>query len=390
MSNRRIRRSLLTFGVLFLHLWFSQPKPSAAPDRLADTTNHPENRECKLLDVNGNKLVSPPADGSVIFSATIFGEKRVGNVIHMLKDLLVARNDESGADDKTDLSPRQVAMIAVSGNKTLVPLLMGLSEAFSPMETRVFVANLERDFGPISRVAAADLCFSPLKNYTIVVGDDDVIYNPQAVFFELPDYLRRVQQRLTNNSAAMVGYNGMHWVYPFVQWGPFVKGGTFRHHISDEKWKAQRDAAPSKACMNPHESGLNLKADTSKLCKDIIPTGLLECYGLIAFQRSVLNPRLYEKHLHPDFLATCFWGDDFWLSYFAFRMSIPRFLVRSRVTNPSSSLIRKLPQPDGSVGSKSGPGMSNLANYRKCERAIYKKQGNCSWCIPNRNISLSV
>ena len=59
-------------------------------------------------------------------------------------------------------------------------------------------------------MAAADLCFTPSKNYTIVVGDDDVIYNPQAVFHELPDYLRRVQQSLTNNSAAMVGYTGMH------------------------------------------------------------------------------------------------------------------------------------------------------------------------------------
>jgi hypothetical protein len=101
-------------------------------------------------------------------------------------------------------------MIAVSGNETLVPLLKGFSESVSPLETRVFIANLTRDFGPISRVAAADLCFPPSKNYTIVVGDDDVIYNPQAVFHELPDYLRRVQQSLTNNSAAMVGYVGMH------------------------------------------------------------------------------------------------------------------------------------------------------------------------------------
>ena len=211
---QRIKRSLLTAGICIFTCGYHMLSPnwSATPVISAATytrnTNHPGDGECKLLDVNGNEVDSffAPADGAIIFSATIFGEKRVPNVIHMLKNLLPA----TGNDDKTELSPRHAAMIVVSGNETLVPLLKGFSDSFSPLESRIFIAKLTRDFGPISRVAAADLCFTPSKNYTIVVGDDDVIYNPQAVFHELPDYLRRVQQSLTNNSAAMVGYTGMH------------------------------------------------------------------------------------------------------------------------------------------------------------------------------------
>lgn len=127
----------------------------------------------------------------------------------------------------------------------------------------------------------------------------------------------------------------------------------------------------------------SLSTNTSSLCGDIIQTGILECYGLIAFHRSAVNPRLYQKHYHPDFLSQCFWADDFWLAYYAFRMDIPRYVVRGQVTDPEAEWIKQLPQPDGSVGTKSGGG-GNLANYRICESQIVKNQKdgeNCSWCI---------
>jgi hypothetical protein len=56
-------------------------------------------------------------------------------------------------------------------------------------------------------------------------------------------------------------------------------------------------------------------------------------------------------------------------------MNIPRFVVRGGYV-----LIGKLPQPDGSVGSKTG--MTNMMNYRNCEKNIFNKLDNCSWCIP--------
>lgn len=61
-------------------------------------------------------------------------------------------------------------------------------------------------------------------------------------------------------------------------------------------------------------------------------------------------------------------------------MNIPRFVVRG-----GSVLIRKLSQPDGSVGSKTG--MTNMMNYRNCETNIFKKLYNCSWCIPEQNMT---
>ena len=119
----------------------------------------------------------------------------------------------------------------------------------------------------------------------------------------------------------------------------------------------------------------------SRLCDDIVQTGILENYALVAFHRSVVNPRLYQKHHHPDFLPTCFGGDDFWLGYYAFRLNISLYVVKSRVKNPAAVLIRKLPQPDGSVGAKSGVGASNVGNCRTCKRNVVDNQNNCSWCM---------
>ena len=78
-------------------------------------TNHYGDGECKLLDVNGKEVDSffAPADGAVIFSATIFGEKRVSNVIHMLKNLLPATGNDEGLAN----APQHAAMIVVSGKR---------------------------------------------------------------------------------------------------------------------------------------------------------------------------------------------------------------------------------------------------------------------------------
>lgn len=61
---------------------------------------------------------------------------------------------------------------------------------------QVVIAALRHDFGPLSRVrvVAADIYFHPSMKYNFVVGDEDLLYNPNAVFDEFPDYLRRLQQ----------------------------------------------------------------------------------------------------------------------------------------------------------------------------------------------------
>ena len=343
-----------------------------------------------------------PPDGTSIFTITLFGSARVDNVIKMLTDLLAVEVYEN--DDKQLVQPTEkklpsnvlphIAMIAVSGNETLLPLLDKLQTSSLNLEETVLIAQLENDYGPLSRVVAADSCFSPSKNYTFVAGDDDMVYHRHAVFDELPGYLWSVQRRLNNSNAAMVGYMGLHWTYPFVQWGPFVHGGPMRRRVSDATWANQRNNAAanqetmSPFCMDsrsresttPADTGTGM--DTSSLCDNIIPTGIIECYGLVAFHRSAVTPKLYQKHHHPDFLRQCFWGDDFWLAYYAFRMNISRYIVRSRVTNPSFALIQKLPQPDGSVGKKAGGSGGNLMNYRRCEREIYNNiDKNCSWCM---------
>jgi len=343
--------------------------PEADPNAL---TRDQPNQECKLLDGRGNALTQQlmPPDGTVIFSMTVFGTARLLNVISMLTDLLT-----KGEQPKFP-NLQHIGMITVSGNETLIPLLHALSQASPNLVESVLIAELAEDFGPISRVVSACSCFDPSKDYTFVVGDDDVVYNRRAIFFELPDILQRVHQRL-KNKVTMVGYAGLEWIYP-IQWGGFVKGGGYGHHVNNARWEQQRNASRTPAfCMDTLES---LSTDMSSLCDDIIQVGILENYALVAFHRSAVDPQFYQKHHHPDFVAPCFWGDDFWLGYYSFRMKIPLYVVKSRVTNPAAALIRKLPQPDGSVGAKPG-GKGNLGNYRNCEKTLVDNQNNCSWCI---------
>ena len=315
-----------------------------------------------------------PLDGTVIFSVTVFGAARISNLISMLTNLLV----EGDQPELPNLP--HIGMITVSGNETLIPLLHALSQASPSLVESVLIAELAQDFGPISRIVSTCSCFASSKDYTFVVGDDDMIYNRRAVFFELPDFLQHVQQKL-NTSVAMVGYAGMFWSYP-IHWGGFLKGGGFRRHISDAVWERQSNSSSRTPafCMDSLKP-TSVDMSNSSLCDNIIQTGILENYGLVAFHRSAVNQQLYQKHHHPDFLTPCFYGDDFWLGYYAFRMNIPLYVVRSRVTNPATVLIRKLPQPDGSVGAKSGKSGGNIGNYRSCERAIVNNQSNCSWCI---------
>ena len=183
--------------------------PSAAPNMgIAPIALAPDqpNQECHMLDGRGNPLTQQlmPPDGSVIFSVTVFGPARVPNVVRMLTDLLT--------DGERHELPNLLhkGMIAVSGNETLLPLLHALSQASRSLAPVVLVAELAQDFGPLSRVVATDSCFPRSKNYTFVVGDDDVVYNRDAVFVELPNKLQRVRQSL-NTLDAMVGYAGMHY-----------------------------------------------------------------------------------------------------------------------------------------------------------------------------------
>lgn len=357
----------------------SEAKPSEAKPNEPITMRHNQpKQECRLYDGRGDVLKQPmmPPDGSVIFTVTVYGEARLQNLMHMLTNLLI-----EGEQTKAPLKPRRLGMIAVSGNKTLLPVLKALSQenatALLPM---VLVADLQQDYGPLTRVVSADACFLPSRDYIFVVGDDDVVYNQDAVFVELPDMLQRVQQRL-DNKAAMVGYAGIQWNYP-IHWPrvPFPKGGQFKRHVSDGMWNNFKDQAIGLNRTAPFCEDQPLSSNTSSVCDNILKAGILECYGLVAFHRTVVNPQLYQRHHHRDFPNDCFWGDDFWLAYYAFQMNIPMYVMKSRVVNPATALVRKLPQPDGSVGSKEG-GNGNFGNYRTCEVKIVENEKNCSWSI---------
>ena len=82
-----------------------------------------------------------------------------------------------------------------------------------------------------------------------------------------------------------------------------------------------------------------LYSNTSSVCDNILNTGILECYGLLAFHRTAVNPWLYQRHHHRDFPQDCFWGDDFWLAYYAFRMNISMYVMKSQVVNPAAVLV---------------------------------------------------
>ena len=352
--------------------------------------NQPTNQGCHLYDGRGNVLEQQmmPPDGTVIFTVTAYGEARLKNVMHMLTNLLV----EGELEQPKSPSPQQrLGMIAVSGNKTLLPVLQALSqENATALSSMVLVADLQQDYGPLTRVVSADACFTPSRDYVFVVGDDDVVYNRDAVFVEVPDMLQRVQHRL-NNEVAMVGYIGIQWNYP-LHW-PRVntpKGGQYEKHVSDRNWKKYRNQAiglnrtvPFCAESTEPPSTSTLTSTTkniSSVCEDILQTGILECYGLVAFHRTAVNPQLYQRHHHPDFPQSCFWGDDLWLAYYAFRMNISMYVMKSRVANPATVLLRRLPQPDGSVGNKEG-GNGNLGNYQTCGVKIVNNEQNCSWSI---------
>ena len=65
----------------------------------------------------------------------------------MLTNLLVK------GDQPKSPSPRRLGMIAVSGNKTLLPLLQALSqENATTLSQMVLVADLKQDYGPLTRV----------------------------------------------------------------------------------------------------------------------------------------------------------------------------------------------------------------------------------------------
>ena len=274
-------------------------------------------------------------------------------------------------------------MITVSRNKTLLPVLQALSqENATTLSQMVLVADLKQDYGPLTRVVSTDACFSPSRDYVFVVGDDDVVYNQDAVFVELPDMLQHVQQRL-NNKVAMVGYAGIQSNYPII-WprGAFPKGAKFEHHVSDRAWNNFRNQAIGLNRTAPFcaDSTDPPSTNASSVCDNILQTGILECYALVAFHRNAVNPQLYQRHHHPDFPRSCFWGDDFWLAHYAFRMNISMYVMKSQVENPPAALVKKLPQPDGSVGSKEG-GIGNFGNYRTCEVEIVNNEKNCSWSI---------
>lgn len=241
MKQRRIKHlfaGAAIVGISYLNVFSLQGiKNNAATESNMTLALDQPNQECQLLDGYGNALMQHliPRDGSVIFSLTLFGEARVSNVIRMLTELI-----DIGERPELPNLPH-TAMIAVSGNETMIPLLYELS-LIPNLASIVLIAKLAQDFGPLSRVVATDCCFSPSKDYIFVVGDDDVVYNRQAVFTELPIYLQHVQKRL-NNSLAMVGYAGLHWIYPAKIWGGFLKGTQYGRHISDGTWENYRAAA---------------------------------------------------------------------------------------------------------------------------------------------------
>jgi len=331
------------------------------------------NSKCRLMDRNGKTktLGMMPPDGTVIFSTTVFGEARLQNLMDMLTELLKVEKRVEELKLPNIASKNHFAMITVSGNKTLIPLLHMLSKNNEILASSIIIAELTQDYGPISRIGSVDACFNEASNYTFVVGDDDVVYNQKAVFSELPNMLKYVQTYFKSDlSNIMVGYTGMNWQYP-TKWGGFLKGAQFGRHVGDSVWNSFKNFGETSCIPKLGKS----------FCTEIIKTGILENYGLVAFHRKAILPSLYESHFSYEFPKTCFWGDDFWLAYYAFSQNISMYVVKSQVTNPPTALIKKLQQLDGSVGKKAGGAGSNIGNYRLCEKKIVQSNNSCSWCI---------
>lgn len=254
---------------------------------------------------------------------------------------------------------------SLNGTSFSVLLVLEQSQGtlLSAVPHTLYVAMMSLDYGPISRIAAVDVCFPKNFDGLFVTVDDDVIYRPHFIESVMSKRWSDIHSTFhpkknffvgTSACSAELSASGHGVCTVQIVSQRWEDGEITRELYTDEQWATMARCCDS--ICDEHET-----SPGNTICGETRRVGLLEQYSAVMFHRSTITSCLYEQHKRVDFPRYCFFADDFWLAMYAAQLNISLYAMRTTEPLISETL------PHRSVGLTDGL-LGNAENYGLCLR----------------------